>query len=196
VSNDPDAAEAELWQRSLDGDAEAFGRIFDRHRDRVFRQARRLTESREDAEDISAAAFLELWRRRQHVRLVHGSALPWLLVTTTNVARNAARARRRYRAFLTALPKVEPERDAETLAMERMAASIHPDMRAALIALPAQDLHLLTLVAFEDLPLADAAAVLEITPAAAKSRLHRVRAHLREQVPDLDASVPTPGGSR
>ena len=132
------------------------GEIFDRHRDRVFRQAARLVEGREEAEDIAAAAFLELWRRRQDVRLVSGSVLPWLLVTTSNLARNAVRATRRYRAFLARLPRQEPAPDAATIAMDGPALGIQPELRAALRSLPEQDLHLLSLVAFEDLALTDA----------------------------------------
>jgi RNA polymerase sigma-70 factor (ECF subfamily) len=59
-----------LWRRSLDGDGDAFGRLFDRHRARVYRHACRLTATRHDAEDVVASAFLELWRRRGDVRLV------------------------------------------------------------------------------------------------------------------------------
>jgi RNA polymerase sigma-70 factor (ECF subfamily) len=88
-----------LWRRSLDGDGEAFAFLFDRHRDRVFGHAFRLVQTRHDAEDVAASVFLELWRRRAEVRLVDGSVLPWLLVTTTNVGRNSARGTRRYRAF-------------------------------------------------------------------------------------------------
>ena len=71
--------EAGLWARSLDGDAEAFGVLFDQHRDRVFGQASRLVGGRHEAEDIAASAFLELWRRRNDVRLVGGSVLPCLV---------------------------------------------------------------------------------------------------------------------
>lgn len=188
--------EAALWTRSLSGDAEAFADIFDQHRDRVFRQAARLAESRDDAEDIAAAAFLELWRRRKDVRLVSGSVLPWLLVTTSNLARNASRARRRYRAFLTKLPRQEPAPDAATLAVDGTVLGIQPELRVALRSLPEADLHLLSLVAFEDLSLADAASVLNITPSAAKTRLHRVRERLRAQLGDFDTTSATQGGSR
>jgi len=190
-----DVGEVALWTRSLSGDAEAFAEIFDRHRDRVFRQAARLVEGREEAEDIAAAAFLELWRRRQDVRLVSGSVLPWLLVTTSNLARNAVRATRRYRAFLARLPRQEPAPDAATIAMDGPALGIQPELRAALRSLPEQDLHLLSLVAFEDLALADAAAVLNITPSAAKTRLHRVRARMRVQLGDYEATTTAQGGS-
>lgn len=188
--------EAVLWTRSLNGDAAAFASIFDRHRDRVFRQACRLLDGVDDAEDVSAAAFLELWRRRQDVRLVHGSVLPWLLVTTTNVARNVVRARRRYRAFLAQLPRAERAPDAATEAVDGTTLGIEPEVREALRSLPEQDLHLFCLVALEDLSLADVAAVLNITPSAAKTRLHRVRERLRVQLGDVATPSTTPGGSR
>ena len=78
--NAPD--EAVTWRLALAGDGDAFGLIFDAHSGRVYRHARRLTNGVHDAEDVLGAAFLELWRRREDVRVVDGSVLPWLLVTT------------------------------------------------------------------------------------------------------------------
>ena len=69
------------WTRALDGDGEGFATIFDSHRDRVYRHALWLTGNVHDAEDLTAGAFLELWRRRKSVRVVDGTVLPWLLVT-------------------------------------------------------------------------------------------------------------------
>ncbi|WP_449374720.1 RNA polymerase sigma factor [Arthrobacter psychrolactophilus] len=67
--------------------------------------------ARHEAEDVVATVFLELWRRRVKVRLVDGSILPWLLVTTTNVARNTRRAAFRYRKLLNSLPRAEDAPD-------------------------------------------------------------------------------------
>jgi DNA-directed RNA polymerase specialized sigma24 family protein len=92
ASVDPDVA---LWERSVAGDGEAFGVLFDRHGSRLFRHVCWMVETRADAEDVVAAAFLELWRRRGDVRLVDGSVLPWLLVTATNASRNVSRGTRR-----------------------------------------------------------------------------------------------------
>ena len=99
--NDDD--DATLWARAGQGDGEAFGVVFDRHRDRVLGHALRLTRHRHDAEDVAALVFLEAWRRRAAVRVVDGSVLPWLLVTTGHVAQNAARARRRHGLALAKL---------------------------------------------------------------------------------------------
>ncbi len=101
----PLESDAELWRRSLDGDGQAFGLLFDRHRARVYAHACRLASTRHDAEDVVASAFLELWRRRADARLVDGSVLPWLLIAATNIGRNAARGTRRHRQFLDRLPR-------------------------------------------------------------------------------------------
>jgi RNA polymerase sigma-70 factor (ECF subfamily) len=180
--------EASLWQCARSGDAEAFGAVFVLHHNRVYTHALRLLPLRSDAEDITASAFLELWRRRDHVRVVEDSVLPWLLVTTTNLARNVRRARRRYRAFLVRLPH-ETAPDTADVALSAADLGVDPQLLRALRALPWHDQVLLTLVAIEDYTLSDAAQVLGITPAAAKTRLYRIRLRVRDALPDLHPTL-------
>jgi RNA polymerase sigma-70 factor (ECF subfamily) len=52
------------------------------------RHALRLVGSPHQAEDITAIAFYQAWRRRKHVRIADGSIVAWLLVTTNNTVRN------------------------------------------------------------------------------------------------------------
>lgn len=167
-----------LWESSVAGNGEAFGVLFDRHRDRVFRHALHLVERRVDAEDVTAVAFLELWRRRRDVRLVHGSVLPWLQVTTTNTALNVRRGLRRHRAFLARLPGGETAPDPAILT-EEGPLGVSPGLRGALGALPEVDRQLFALVVLADYPLADASQLLELSAAAGKARLHRTRTRLR-----------------
>jgi RNA polymerase sigma-70 factor (ECF subfamily) len=171
-----------LWRPSRAGDGEAFGLLFDRHRDRVFRHACRLVQTRHDAEDVTAATFLELWRRRGDVRLVRGSVLPWLLVTTSHVGRNARRATRRYQQFLARLPREDAAPDAADVALGARALGVDDELREALRGLSEPDLHLVSLVVLEDYSLADAAALLGLTAASAKSRLHRARHRMRGEL--------------
>lgn len=181
-----------LWSRSVASDGEAFGLLFDRHRDRVYGHARRLLEHRHDAEDVTAAAFLELWRRRDAVRLVEGSVLPWLLVTTTNLSRNSRRGARRYRDFLNRLPRpgTSPDPADQAFAREPL-HDLDPRVAAELRRLKPQDLRLVSLVVFDDVPLAEAAALLSLSEAAAKSRLQRARQRLRDALAD-HAPAPHP----
>ncbi|WP_224760575.1 RNA polymerase sigma factor [Salinibacterium sp. ZJ450] len=173
-------SDVELWQSSLAGDGAAFARLFDRHRDRVFLYARRLLEIPADSEDVTAIAFLELWRRRDDVRIVNDSVLPWLLVTVGNTARNSARARRRHGRFLATLPPADHQPDVHDDIADRLdGEGERRALRQAMRELSPVDQQLLTLTHFEGLTLHEASDALSIGYGAAKTRLSRARSRLR-----------------
>lgn len=181
--------EAALWKRAATGDGEAFGRLFDTHSNRVYRHALRLTRDVQDSEDIVAAAFLELWRRRKAVRVVDGSVLAWLLVTTANLALNHGRGLRRYRAVLGRLPRQDQQVDAaEAQALLRADLDVDPVLVAAIRSLRPADQQLLALVALEGYPLRAAADALGLTEQTARSRWQRLRRRLAQsRTPDFHA---------
>ena len=173
--------EVETWRATRAGDGAAFARLWDLHRDRVFRTALRIAETRTDAEDLVAGAFLELWRRREAVRVVDGSVLPWLLATVYNLGRNANRGLRRHRAFLATLPPPAAAADHAETSLDRVAALREERSLVAVVrSLPAVHRDILALVVIEDLSIADAAQVLGIRTDAAKVRLSRARARVRD----------------
>lgn len=96
--------DGDLIDRSSLDDREAFGTLYDRHSQRVFAHCARQLGGLQDADDITAIVFLEAWRLRARIRIVSGSALPWLLMTATNVARNHRPSARRFRAVLSRIP--------------------------------------------------------------------------------------------
>lgn len=180
--------EALLWEQALAGDGDAFGQLFDLHRDRVFRHAWGLAGNRQDGEDVIASAFLELWRLRERVRVVDGSVLPWLLATATNIGLNAARSRRRYQRFLERLPRSQ---ECDAADMTR-GLGVAPALRDALRTLSTKDAQLLALVALEGYAVNQAALCLDLSPQAARARLHRARRRLQQQLrqePALDLLV-------
>ena len=171
--------EYESWLAAITGDSAAFTSIFNRHGDRVYRHARRLTVTIADAEDVTASAFFELWRRRRSVRVVNGSVLPWLLVTTTNLARNSARGLRRYHSMLAALPRSVDALGADELAERDLDRDDAADrVRRALSSLRPPDAALLALTSFEQYSPAEVAEALGISAGAARTRLHRARARM------------------
>lgn len=193
MGND-ETGDAGLWEKSLQGDGAAFGLLFDRHRDRVFRHAYRLAGKQQDAEDVMSTAFLELWRCRRKVRLVEGSVLPWLLVTTTNVARNSSRAAHRYRRLLDSLPRGEGVvNPADHVFLQ---GELDLDAARALSTLNNLDLQLVSLVVFEGYTIAAAAATLELTPEAAKSRMHRARLRMKTAFNGMAQAAPALGGEQ
>ncbi|WP_301114842.1 sigma-70 family RNA polymerase sigma factor [Microbacterium sp.] len=178
-----------VWRRIVAGDARAFGLIWDRHADRVVRHLLADGHQQADAEELAATAFLELWRRRSAVRFVDGSALPWLIVTTRNVARNARRARRRYARLLSSLPMPQhvpdpaehvADLDASTRLLRETIRSANP-----------VDGDLLAMTALEGFSLRDAALAVGMTEPAARSRLSRFRIQLRSHL----ANASLEGGS-
>ncbi|WP_187264853.1 RNA polymerase sigma factor [Homoserinibacter sp. GY 40078] len=177
----------DVWAQVLRGDARAFGVIWDRHHIRVFRHLRSTGLDRADAEDLTAATFLELWRRRASTRFVDGSLLPWLIVTARNVARNASRSRRRYERLLSSLPAPEPATDpAERHEVDDRSA----DIRSALAAASRTDADLVSMTALEGFTVREAASALGLSESAAKMRLSRFRHRVRR----LSETRPTPEG--
>jgi len=176
--------EAELWLRARRNDGAAFAALFDLHHARVYARALGLLGGTHDAEDTAAAAFFELWRKRQSVRLVSGSILPWLLVTTVNLSRNARRGTFRYRQLLHDLPRgpapSSPNIE-ESDARHRLASSLG--------RLGPVDEALFVLTVLEDVPITQAAQAVGLKPSTARVRLHRARARLRNELDDLDPRV-------
>jgi RNA polymerase sigma-70 factor (ECF subfamily) len=179
-------ADAEDWALVLGGDGEAFGRIFDRHKEPVRRQVRRLLDRRADVEDALAVVFLEAWRKRATVRMVEGSLLPWLLVTANNVARNNRRSRLRYEALLRRLPEPSAARDPAAMADEE-------GVVATLRRLPLADQQVITLCVLEGWSERDAAAALGVAPGTVKSRLHRAKRRLAERLGNPPSAIPERG---
>ena len=166
-------SETELWARAQAKDSLAYAELFDLHSARVYRRALGMLGNVHDAEDVTAAAFFELWRKHRAVRLVEGSVLPWLLVTVVNLSRNHVRGVARYRAAISAIPRGEHAVDPADV-VERCV-----DGAAALSSLSRTDAALLVLTAVEGLTISEAAAALGLRPGAARMRLSRLREQRR-----------------
>ena len=179
-----ETTEADLWERARRDDGDAFAVLFDRHRARVYHRALGLLADPHDAEDVAAAAFFELWRKRRTVRIVQGSVLPWLLVTTVNLARNTQRSSARYQKVLRTMP-----RSADAAPPDPQLIETRTRLASSLRQLTSVDAALFVLTAIEDLPIAEAAAAVGVKPSAARMRLHRVRTRLRTDLHDLNPTT-------
>ncbi len=187
--------EAALWSSAIRGDPRAFGVVFDRHRDRVFGQALRLMRSPHDAEDVTALVFLEAWRKRDTVRVVDGSIVGWLLVTTNFVVRNLVRTMRRYR---DAMAQLAPTSTTGTWADdhadavgERLDRSVRDRrVRDAFARLSRADQDVITLCVLEEFTTGQTAAALDIPVGTVKSRLSRAKRRLAALTGDLSTDTP------
>src|SRR6476619_3688320 len=75
-----------LMARVQQGDADAFGELYDRHALRAFRVARAICHDAGRAEDAVQDGFLAIWTSRAHFDPRFGSFKSW----STSIVRNRA----------------------------------------------------------------------------------------------------------
>ena len=165
-------------------DMVAFEQLVEEYGERVYGIALRITGSPSDAEDAMQDAFLSAFKAWEGFR-GQSSPTTWLYRIAVNAA--LQRVRRRPDDVLV-------ERDEEAaqivdwtgdVAAAAARAELHTQLEQAIALLPADLQVPLVLRDIEGLSTAETAAVLELTEAAVKSRLHRARAILRRQLQDF-----------
>ena len=180
VADGQPLTDVELLFRLDRGDTDAFRHLFRRHERTIYRAALAMTRSSWDAEDVVSATFLELWKKRDHVRIVDGTVLPWLLTVASYQAKNHLRAARRYQRLLAKVPLSEDAPDhADEVARMIDALPMTSAVEQALRELNSRDASVLLLCVVRELSVRDAAIALGVPEGTVKSRLSRVKARLR-----------------
>ncbi len=188
---DVDAGLVEALRRE---DPEAATTLVETYGDRVYRLARRITSSNEDAEEVAQDA---LWTAARKIGSFKGESAfgSWLYRITANAAYMKLRSRRSKAAEI-ALDDVLPTLDEEGRHFEPMDDwSVRVDEQAlqgelrnvledAIAALPPDYRTAVVLHDIEGLSNPDIAEALGISLPAVKSRIHRSRLFLRQRLSD------------
>jgi RNA polymerase sigma-70 factor (ECF subfamily) len=164
--------------------------------DQVYRVARRLVSTREEAEDLMQETYARAFRSWQSFQ--PGTNLrAWLLRILTNL--NIDRGRRLQRA-----PDLQPLEEGDYYLYNRLEESgrepnndqdrvderlSQDDVVAALSAVPHDFRDVIVLVDIGDFSYADAAQILEIPIGTVMSRLHRGRRILKSQLAEQAVSA-------
>jgi RNA polymerase sigma-70 factor (ECF subfamily) len=201
-----DRSDHDLLHAHVEGDADAFGILFARHRDRLWAVALRTMGSPEDAADGLQDGMIAAFRRAGSFR-GEAAVTTWLHRVVVNACLDRLRAAKIRR--LEALP--DDVEDRGTL----VATAQHhdrPDVAAedaerrrrvldALATLPADQRAALVLVDMEGYPVAEVAEMLGCAEGTVKSRCSRGRtklavllADLRQPVGDGPHGNPPPDG--
>lgn len=176
----------ELLEAHLAGDAEAFGELFGRHRDRLWAVALRTCGDREEAADALQDAMVNAFRRAASYR-GDSAVTTWL----HRVVVNACLDRHRRRAIRVADPlpdDLDERRDrgglatAETASSDPAELALTEERRQAVLAalrgLPPEQRAALVLVDMEGYSVEEAAHILDCPSGTVKSRCSRGRARL------------------
>ena len=183
-------SDAELLRRHVAGDDQAFGELFRRHRDRLWAVALRTVCDPEEAADALQDAMISAFRRAGDFR-GDSAVTTWLHRIVVNASLDRLR-----RKAAHAASSVGDEGALDLLATQgRVPAITDPasvrdtalDVEAALRLIPPEQRAALVLVDMLGYPVADAAAVLDISVGTVKSRCARGRARLLPHLEHLRA---------
>ncbi len=185
----------ELVERINTGESELLGELISRYEDRVYNLALRMMGNREDAEDVLQDTFLNVIRSLDRFQ-GRSSFSTWLY----RVAANAALTRLRKQSKQA---KSEDEFLDDVYSVKRAAQaglklpdwSANPvrellndeameQMNRAIESMPEIYRAVFVLRDVEELPTAEVAEIMDLSEAAVKSRLHRARLYLRNNLSD------------
>jgi RNA polymerase sigma-70 factor (ECF subfamily) len=180
--------DAALLRAHTDGDADAFGELVRRHRDRLWAVALRTLGDREEAADAVQDALVSAFRSAATYR-GEAQVTTWLHRIVVNACLDRVRRR-------TARPTVELPPDlAVADPVDRIDASeTAGDIGAALDALPAEQRVAIVLVDVQGYPVDEVARILGVPSGTVKSRCSRGRARLALALAHL--RPPQHGGNR
>jgi RNA polymerase sigma-70 factor (ECF subfamily) len=186
VIDDPDQDLVALWQK---GDEAAFEELINRHQRRVYRLLFRMMGTKEDAEDLTQETFLSLHRYGHRFR-AEARFSTFVYRVAANAALNRRRSLGRGRARVEKLKHRQAAgddlpsspRDPED---STLGAELSGHVRDALDQLSPSLRMPVILYDIEGLAYGEIAKVLGIAEGTVKSRIHRARQALREQLKDL-----------
>jgi RNA polymerase sigma-70 factor (ECF subfamily) len=183
----------ELIANCRAGDIEAFSTIVSRYQDRVFNLAYRLLGNFEEARDVSQTAFIRAFESLGSFR---GSSAfyTWLYRIVVNAALDARKARsRRIETGMEELDELAgdcPGNPAGTGSADDPVGSLiraeeHERITRAIAALDDEHRTVVVLRDVQGLDYREIAQVTGLAKGTVKSRLHRARLLLRDQLKDL-----------
>jgi RNA polymerase sigma-70 factor (ECF subfamily) len=168
-----------------------FAALFDRHATVVHRYlSRRIGTA--VADDLLGETFLVAYERRATFDRSRADARPWLLGIATNLLRRHRRDElAQYRAWArTGADPVGGEVEDARVAQRLDAGAWSARLAGVLAGMRREDREVLLLVAWGELSYPEVAAALHIPAGTVRSRLHRARAAVRAELPELEGGQP------
>ncbi|HJZ81767.1 MAG TPA: sigma-70 family RNA polymerase sigma factor [Pyrinomonadaceae bacterium] len=170
---------------SIASDAQRLESLFQRHHDRVFRTAYRVTGSPADAEDVLQTVFLRVARGQEAADTAE-NAEAYFCRAAINASLDLLRSRKRSKAV--ALDEFEESASTATFVAKDNPASDHEDRELrqlicqAVAKLGATAGQMFALRYFEGYGNGDIAKMMNTSPLVVGVTLHRARARLRKEI--------------
>jgi len=181
-------SDEDLVKRAKAREAAAFDQLVLRYQDKIYRLARRMTATDEDAEDVLQEAFVKAYRSLPEFE-GKSKFSTWLYRITVNLALMKLRKKKLNSVSLDSPVTTEEgsmQRDFQDGEPDPLARLEAKESRVildrAISALPAGYRAVFVLRHVEGLSTQETARILRVSVAAVKSRLHRTRILLRQEL--------------
>ena len=181
----PTWSDDEVVRRVRAGETALFEILMRRYNQRIFRVARAILRNEDEAEDVMQQAYINAYT---HLDQFAGRASFATWLTRIAVYEASARARRRRSTELATMQDAHDDSSASLRARgpdpeeELLAGEVRALLEAAIDALPRSYRSTFVLREVEGLDTADAAESLGISEELVKTRLHRARRMLRDEL--------------
>ncbi|MDP6778117.1 MAG: sigma-70 family RNA polymerase sigma factor [Candidatus Latescibacteria bacterium] len=188
-----DLTDAEILSDVAEGDIEAYGKIVNRYRVRLYNFVFRFVSDRETAEDIVQETFLRAFRKRKEYRAIANFST-WLFTIAGNLAKSELRRRKRWRLFSlhrddesdTGLDLPDETYRPDTIT-ESSIADVH--IQEAISSLPANYRQVILLRDVEGMSYQEISEIVSCPVGTVKSRVNRARLKLQQKLKNQGRDV-------
>lgn len=183
MSRAQDQEDADLLRRAAAGDEEAFSTFFRRRQQSVYRFALHMSGSPATAEEVTQEVFMTLIREPATYDPERGSVAAFLYGVARNHVLRIQKKERRFAELPEAgeeggeIASENPDPGAELIRAHEVSR-----VRRAVLALPPPYREAVVLCELEEMSYVEAAEILGCPVGTVRSRLHRARGLLREEL--------------
>lgn len=181
-----DQSDVEVLADVAGGDIDAYGKIVNRYKIRLYNFIFRFVGDRETAEDIVQETFLRAFRKRQEYRAIANFST-WLFTIAGNLAKSELRRRKRWRLF-----SLHRDEEFDT-GLDLPDESYRPDtvtessiadvqIQQAIVSLPANYRQVILLRDVEGLSYQEISEIVACPVGTIKSRVNRARLKLQQKL--------------
>lgn len=180
--------EADLVDRAISLDGNAFGRLYDMHVDRVYRHIYYRVGNEADAEDLTQQVFLKAWEAIRRYKRTESRFIAWLMTISHNVVVDFYRTRyKRDKAYLEA--DTMADESIPSPEQETMARFEQQQLRRAIQQLPKDQQHVILLRFVEGFRNPEIASIIGKSEGAIRVILHRGLVALRYILEEENGNV-------
>ena len=176
--------EQQLVKRSQKGDEEAFRRLVEKYKSRVFNMALSIIRNPETADDIAQEAFIRAYFGLSRFKF-KSSFGTWLYRITMNLIKDHLRKKERMAKLSIEEIKENPfgqEDEVKKREDEKIQEEKRVFVRRFIRTLPEKYQVILTLRDIHEFSYGEISHILKISPGTVDSRLHRARTLLRKNI--------------